>query len=155
MINNKSIIITPEYYPFMPASKKRDTSIVKALFLSERVDVAPQIITDTAERILSKIFPNIKPYCIVSNRNYHIYIEPTEQVIGTRINFVATSIVRMESYRHIRQGAGEQICGNVVMFGSKNLEKNIIDNKDYSVPFHMVEESLRLFDIAQLSQQFV
>lgn len=155
MIASKSIIVTPEYYPFLPTSKRKDTSTVKALFISERIDISPQIITDTADKILSKVFPSTKPYCIISNKNYHMYINTTEQLIGTRINFIATSIVRMESYHHFNKGAGEQICGNVVIFGSKNLEKNIVDNKNYSVPFHIVEESLRIFDIAQLSQQFV
>lgn len=156
MIASKSIIVTPEYYPvtpeyypFLPTSKRKDTSIVKALFISERLDVAPQIITDSSERIISKLFPNTKPICIFSDRDYHIYLDPTDQIIGVRINFIATSFARMESYRHIYRGAGEQVCGNVLMFGSKNLETNTYDNKDHSVPFHIVEESLRLFDILQ------
>jgi hypothetical protein len=155
MIQNKSYIITPEYYPRLPATKTKDINTVKALFISERIDVMPQIISDTSNNIIDKLFKNVNPYCLFFNRDYHMYIDTYEQIIGTKINFIATYFARMQSYHHTFRGAGEQICGNVIIFGSKNIDLNLFDNKDHSVPYSLVEESLRIYDIGQKTKSTI
>lgn len=147
MMYKQSHIITPEYYPIMPPKSNPNINHVKALFLSHYSYVPPQIITDDPQTILSVIFKDIKPIPIFFKKDYHIYLNPIDQVIGDKVNFVATFLARINSLHSFNQASGEQVCGNVIIFGSRNLKTKNLDNKNHSVPYDLVEECLRIYDI--------
>jgi hypothetical protein len=137
-----SPFIGPEYYPRTQSSPY----IVKALFLPSDIQYEPQIITETPEEILSICFKEEKPRTVFTKTGFHMYISPTEQYIGRFANHVATALIRHEYLTKFGSTNPDVVCGNVVIFGTINIPRRMIDGKDHSVPYHIVEEAIRIYD---------
>jgi hypothetical protein len=133
--------ITPEHY------STAKTPAVKALFISFNKYIQPQIVTDIDDKILSAVFKDEKPYPIFYDDEFHMYVSPSEQLIGMNVNSVATFFIRQKNIQLYGSLQQDVVCGNILIFGTKNLKKQIIDNKNYSVPYHIVEEVVRIYDI--------
>lgn len=137
-------VITPEYYKQYPLQKN---DIVKCLHLSCDKDISPQIVTDTAENAINLFFPHYKPKCLFFEDMYHIYMDPYIQVSNKHINYVATFYLR-NSYRNkYGKNSFDSISGDILIFGTLNVQTNSIDGKDHSVPYYLVEEILKIYDI--------
>lgn len=137
-------MLHPEYFPIVPNVKTQQK--VKALLISNNQNIEPQIVFDTSENIINKTFPKEHVKKILFPQNYHIYFSYIEQM-HCKANVIATMFLRqkyMQTYGTIHQ---EVLCGNILIFGTINSSKNILDNKDHSVPYYLIEEVLRINDI--------
>lgn len=145
---NNIPIISPEYFQLTPQQTNKK---VKSLFISYDKKYEPQILFEDPEKILSIIFPQIKTNTIFFSNNIHMYVSSVEHYICSRPNQTATTYVRricMEKYGSVLP---EMVFGNVVFFGTMNLSTNIVDNKNHSIPYQLIEEVLRTYDIIKES----
>lgn len=139
--------VNPEYFEIHKGIKPGK---VKSMYLSCDASIVPQIITETPSKILSSVFKEEKPICLFFKDGYHMYASPLEQYLGMYPNPIATFILRKSNMVSFKQLSTDVICGNVVFFGTVNLKTQQLDNKDYSVPYQLVEESLRIYNIERL-----
>lgn len=136
--------ITPEHYH---VGRQRNNPVIKGLFISFDINVQPQIVTDTSTKILTTIFKEEKPYPIFFKDEFHMYVSPMEQLLGKYINSVATFLVRQKNITYYGSTHPDVVCGSVLILGTKNIITQLVDNKDYSVPYPIVEEVVRIYDI--------
>lgn len=146
MINRISFATSPEYYSFLPSFSKKYNPIVKSLFIPADPNLTPKVVTDTASKTLSSIFEEEKPYCLFFKDNFHMYISTIDQLLGKNTNYVATFIARQKYMQSTGYVGSDIICGNVILFGTLNLKTNKIDNKDYSVPYQIIEEIVKIYE---------
>jgi hypothetical protein len=139
--------VNPEYFKIHP----HDTSqIVKALYLSSNPAIVPQIITDKPNAIHTSVFKNENTICVFFKEGYHMYVSKFEQFLGMYPNPVATFMLRKSNLINYGDMATDVVCGNAIFFGTQNLKTGQIDNKDHSIPYQIVEESLRIHAIERL-----
>lgn len=137
--------ITPEYFQLLKTKPK--SNVIKALFISYDKTVQPQIVTDTSDKILNVVFKEEKPYPLFFKDEFHVYVSPSEQLVGMNINSVATFFLRQKNMTIYGCDHPDVVCGHVLIFGTKNLVTQMLDNKNYSVPYHIVEEVVKIYDI--------
>ena len=137
-------VITPEYYKTYPL---QSTDVVKGLYLSSDKDVHPQIVTDTSSNAISLFFPDFKPKCLFFKDMFHIYIDPYMQLSKKHINYHITVFLRNCYRSNYGKESFDSITGDVLVYGTLNLVTNKIDGKDHSVPYHIIEEMLKINDI--------
>lgn len=137
-------VTSPEYFKVNP---KDENEVVKALFLSWESEKTPQIVTDAPDKIIATVFKEEKPLTLFFRNAYHIYCSPYEQYYQHRVNRVATGFVRHQFMITYGSLPPDTVYGNVLIFGTMNLRTRTVDNKDHSVPYYLVEEILRTYDI--------
>jgi hypothetical protein len=137
-------VITPEYYKKYPL---QPNEVVKALYLPCGKDAHPQIVTDTPTNAISLFFPDLKPKCLFFKDMFHIYVDPYMQLSKRHINYHITVFLRNCYRNNYGKESLDSITGDVLLFGTLNLLTNKIDGKDYSAPYHIIEEILRIHDI--------
>lgn len=145
---NNIPIISPEYFQLTPQETNKK---VKALFVSYDKKYEPQIIYEDPDKILSIVFPEIKTHTIFFANNIHMYVSSTENYICSRPNQTATMLVREICMKKYGTVLPEIVFGNIVIFGTMNLSTNIVDNKNHSIPYHIIEEVIRIYDIIKKS----
>lgn len=135
---------TPEYFKLLPDSNQ---SMVKGLFISSDSNFEPHLITDYSYRTIETVFKKEKPEVLFFNNLFHMYISPLEQFIGKYPNYVATFLVRQSYLKTYGDIPYDVVCGNVLIFGTINLQTKNVDGKDYSVPYSVIEECVKIYDI--------
>lgn len=138
-----NFVLHPEYYKIYPHDIN---DVVKGLYISCDTLVVPHLATDTPINLLNSIFKEDKPECVLFKKDFHMYVSPLEQYIGRYVNHVATALVRLHFMQTYGQVLPELVFGNVIIFGTKNLLINKPDGKDHSIPYEIVEETLRIYD---------
>lgn len=138
-----NFVLHPEYYKIYPHDIN-DT--VKGLYISCNALVTPHLVTDTLINLLNSIFKEEKPACVLFKKDFHMYLSPMEQYIGQHVNHVATSLLRLHFMQTYGQVQPEVVFGNAIIFGTKNLLINKPDGKDHSVPYQIIEQTLRIYD---------
>lgn len=137
-------VLTPEYYKKYPL---QPNNVVKGLYLSSQKGTSPQIITDTPANIISLFFPDLKPKCLFFKDMFHIYVDPYMQWSKHHVNYPITFFLRNCYRSNYGKESFDSISGDVLIFGSLNLVTNKIDAKDHSVPYNIVEEIIKIYDI--------
>lgn len=136
--------IQPENYQ---KSKNSIDLRVKSLFLPHSDLMYPELIFDTSSNIKRKVFYNIEDvYLLPLHPYYHIYIDRSLQYDLKNVNPVATYIYRQSIRSFVGKNSTDTIHGDVLFFGSVDVETKENDNIDYSVPYEIVEQIARYYD---------
>ena len=136
--------IQPENYQ---RSKDSKDLRVKSLFLPSSDLMYPELIFDFSLNIKQKVFYNLEDiFLLPLHPYYHIYIYRSLQYDLKNVNPVATYIYRQSIRSFIGKNSIETIHGDVLFFGSVDVETKENDDIDYSVPYEIVEQIARYYD---------
>lgn len=136
--------IQPENYQ---RSKHSKDLRVKSLLLPSSDLMYPELIFDFSLNIKQKIFYNLEDiFLLPLHPYYHIYIDRSVQYDLKNVNPVATYIYRQSIRSFIGKNSIETIHGDVLFFGSVDVETKENDDIDYSVPYEIVEQIARYYD---------
>lgn len=120
---------------------------VKCLYLPCSDLMYPELLFDTPSNIKQKIFYNSEEiYLLPLHPYYHIYIDRTCQYELKNVNAVATYIYRQSVRSFIGKNSIDSIHGDVLFFGSADINTKENDDVDYSVPYEIVEQIARYYD---------
>jgi len=133
-----------EYQSLTPVSPVHKT---KAILIPSSMDFEPQIVFENPDKIFSSVFKKEKCFTIFFKEDFHMYFPSMEQYIGADVNRVATFLVRQKHLQMYGNVPPEIVCGNVVLFGTRNLLTNSIDNKDHSCSYRLITEVVKTYDI--------
>lgn len=132
----------PEYYNF---SSDISSNKIKSLYISSDKDTPPLIIVDYYSSIIETIFKDVTPAFLNCLNNYRIYYNPYSQLLIDSSNYIATMLIRYDQILLNGLFLSDSISGDVVIFGSVNPSNGYIDNRNYSVPYELIEQSARLY----------
>ena len=136
--------IQPENYQ---SSKDSKDLRVTSLFLPSSDLMYPELIFDFSLNIKQKVFYNLEDiFLLPLHPYYHIYIDRSLQYDLKNVNPVATYIYRQSIRSFIGKNSIDTIHGDVLFFGSVDIETKENDNIDYSVPYEIVEQIARYYD---------
>jgi len=140
-------LISPEYYKLY---SHKQPYVVKSLHVPSDSSIHSTIITDTPTNIIDSIFV-YKNYQLLSfNDFFHLYYDPFSQINYKDTNVIITSFLRNYYLSNYAEKLSTPIYGDVLLFGSKDLQTNTIDGKDHSVPYIIVEEIIALYAKEQI-----
>ena len=135
--------ITPEY--FNPTRLSEPT--VKSLYISHDDTHDPYVVSETPDNILQLVFQGAEVKYLNPNPHYHVCFASDQQPLIQRPNYIATHLVRLAYLTNHGFTATDAMYGDVLIFGSYNFSKKIIDNQSHSVPYEVVEQVLRINEI--------
>lgn len=136
--------IQPESY-----QKHKDLKDVriKSLYLPSSNLMYPELIFDSSSNIKEKVFYNSEDiYLLPLHPYYHVYIDRSCQYELNNVNAVATYIYRQSVRSFIGKNSIDSIHGDVLFFGSIDVNTKENDDTDYSVPYELVEQVSRYYD---------
>jgi hypothetical protein len=142
-VNN--LQINPEYYPlsrFSFASQKT----IRSLVLFEDVKISPLIYTDKISNILDEVIPKDSLHKIYLDQHFHMYSGIHAQEKSLPENITATKFLRHYLFTYYGFNSFETVFGPVVLCGSFNPSTLSRDGFDYSIPYEIVEQSLRMHE---------
>lgn len=140
-------LIYPEYYKVFTHNQPY---VVKSLYVSSDSSIFPTVLTDTPTNIIDSIFI-INNYQLLSfNDFFHLYYDPFSQINYKNTNYIITSFLRNYYLTNYGEKLSTPVYGDVLLFGSKDLQTNTIDGKDHSVPYMIVEEIISLYAKEQI-----
>lgn len=145
-VNKYSLLhpsITPEYFNVTRSSEPN----VKSLYISHDDNHDPYVVSETPDNILQLVFQGKEVKYLNPNPYYHVCFAVNQQPNVTHPNFIATHLVRLAYLTNYGIVATDAMYGDVLIFGSYNFTKKIIDNKSHSVPYEIVEQVLRINEI--------
>lgn len=145
-----SPLTNPEAYS--PNNHHISKNKVRSLFIPYDLNYEPLVITDYFDVIYDTLFHDIDSSVIHSFNNYHMYYDQIIQWSSFSPNFVATSILRNDFLSFNGDILTDCISGNVLIFGSLNPLTKVIDNNSYSVPYEIIEQTVRLYEIYKNKQ---
>ena len=119
---------------------------VRALFISSDKNISPLILTDYSSVILDTCFEDNEIRILNCLNNYHIFYEPYLQWSVSYSNYIATMLIRNDQIYLDGSLITDSISGNVIIFGSINPFTGVIDGKDYSVPYEIIEQASRVYE---------
>lgn len=145
MIPSKYTVYSPFTSPesYNPAYHPSENK-VRCLFIPSEKYVEPLIITDYSSVILDTFFEDHPPAVLPCVNNFHVYYDPYLQWSPFFTNHIATSLIRNDTLHYNGNLLTDSICGNVLVFGTINPLTNQIENKDYSVPYEIIEQAVRI-----------
>jgi len=145
-ILNKHPTIQPENYQKTKDSKDLR---VKSLFLPCSDLMYPELIFDLSFDIKQKVFRNLEHiFLLPLHPYYHIYIDRSIQYDLKNVNPVATFVYRQSILSFMGKNSTDTIHGDVLFFGSVDIDTKENDNIDYSVPYEIVEQISRYYDFS-------
>jgi len=134
-------LITPEF--FVPSSSPSPK--VKALLIYDDISISPDLIYDDYKSILDYTFSKACfPQPIVVHPNYHIYVDDFAKLLPSPINVIATQLYRLSLLNTYGIVSSLTIHGPVAIFGSLPTKKGYQSLLDYSVPYELVEQVVRM-----------
>ena len=145
-VNKYSLLhptITPEYFNVTRSSDPT----VKSLYISSDDKHDPYVVNETSDNILQLVFQGREVKYLNPNPYYHVCFATDQQEKLNQPNFIATHLVRLAYLSSYGMLATDAMYGDVIIFGSYNFSKKIIDNKSHSVPYEVVEQVLRINEI--------
>lgn len=145
-VNKYSLLhptITPEY--FNPTRSSEPS--VKSLYISPDDNHYPYVVNEVPDTILQLVFQGQEVKYLNPNPYYHVCFASHQQEKIHQPNFIATHLVRLAYLTNYGIAATDAIYGDVLIFGSYNFSKKIIDNQSHSVPYEIVEQVLRINEI--------
>jgi len=134
---------SPELYNPSPDISENK---IRSLFLSSDKNLTPLILTDYFNLIIESVFEDTEPAKLSCLNNYHIYYDPYLQWSSRFSNYIATTLIRQDQIAINGSLLTDSISGSVVIFGSINPSTHLIDQKSYSVPYEIIEQSLRIYE---------
>jgi hypothetical protein len=135
-------LLTPEHFRLTPFS---NTSKVRALIIYQD-NRSPDVVLETRDTILDDAFASIPYRCVHFESGFHFYISALQgyQIIGE--NLLATRLMRLHYLMDIGYPIPDTLYGDVCVFGSGMAYHGMYDNRDYSVPYEVVEQVIHLYD---------
>lgn len=117
------------------------------LYISHDTDFFPQVLTDPPQQVLSDLFKNSTYGLINSVNGYHTYYDKNLQWTIQHPNLIATALLRNDILTTTGLIPTDSIYGDVVIFGSYDYPNYGLEFGDYSVPYEVLEQVQRLYEI--------
>jgi len=140
-------LITPEFFHSLYDPYFQDTSLkVKSLAIYSETDKYPELIYDSPIEALKHTFQDKYHMCepIRIHPNFHMYIDLMSLPIDSNENIIATRFYRLCASSISGKLSSLVIRGPVLIFSSVSSSTNEIDGIDYSVPYEVLEQVIRL-----------
>lgn len=135
-------LLTPEF--FVPSTSL--TPKVKALLIYDDINVSPDLIYDDYQSILDYTFsPHSITHPLLLHPNYHMYVNELAKLTTSPVNFISTQLYRLSLLNTYGIISNQTIHGPVVLFGSVPSVEGYQPLYDYSVPYELVEQVIRLY----------
>lgn len=135
-------LITPEF--FLPSSSP--TPKVKALLLYDDISMSPDLIYDDYQSVLDYTFSRACiPQPVVVHPNYHMYVDELAKLTTSPTNVIATQLYRLSLLNTYGIVSNQTIHGPVALFGSLPAAQGYQQINDYSVPYELVEQVVRMY----------
>lgn len=134
-------LIYPEkYFNFNPS--------IKSIYLSTDTSVVPQILTDFYDKSLQYTFSQNENHIYLIDP--YIFFHASQSLMPEKNkNMLATMFFRNKVLVNFGYVPSDYIYGPVLITGSYNPIIHGIDGNHHSVPYHIVEEVLELYDLLQ------
>ncbi len=136
-------LLTPELFRATPAAS---TAKVRGLHIFQDRTISPEVILDTPLAIKDKIFPKLRTRCLHFPQGFHMYISAMQGFLVVGENILATYLMRLHYLNATGAYLPDTIYGDVAVFGSGTAYRPGYDNRDYSVPYEIVEEIVYLYE---------
>lgn len=134
-------LTTPEF--FIP--KLYSSSKLKSLALYSQF-VSPDVIYETPYNAIDYIFGSKTTYSSVAiHPNYHMYVKDYPIASIDKCNVLATKLYRLSSLTTYGIKTHRSIYGDVLIFGSVSPVTKLNDGYDYSVPYELIEQLIRIY----------
>lgn len=134
-------LISPEYYDNLPIN----IAVVRSLVVYSDPTHSPDLVYNTASEALRFVFDFQVEYNIVPvHTHYHMYLDDFARLKGLPENIIATRIYRHNVSTLYGIKSKQSVYGDVIFFGSLSYETKTKDGNDYSVPYELLEQSIRL-----------
>jgi hypothetical protein len=141
--------INPEYYSVNRYSISSN-NLIRCLVLFEHPTISPLIYTDTINNVLDKIIPKDSLQKIYLNQHFHMYVGKNAEKKLLFENLNATHLIRHYFSTFYGFNSTEIVYGPTVLCGSFNPSTLHRDGYDYSTPYEVVEQCLRIHEINRL-----
>lgn len=134
-------LITPEFF----VSSLEETK-VKSLVVYTDPTKSPELLYDTSKSALSYVFESDSMIEVVRlHPNYHMYIDVRYIMNDDYVNIVATNLYRLSASSMFGKLSHNCIRGPVLLFSSISALTKQYDGNDYSIPYELLEQTLRLY----------
>lgn len=134
------LYINPEYY------SDSNQKLIRSLVLFEDQEVPPMIYTESIHSLLSKVIPKYPLEKVYLDYHFHMYLNKESINLGLPSNYVATQLYRLYSSNFYGIRSSETIYGPAVLCGSFHPKTLKRDGLDYSTPYEVVEQCLRIYE---------
>lgn len=136
-------LLTPEFYPTFPLDSCEQ---VRGLHIPQQRSTSPEVYLDTPKNIKDKIFSQSKTRCLHFKHGFHMYISTMQGVLPLGENIIATHLMRIHYTNDTGYIFPDTIYGDVCIFGSSSAYHLSNINRDYSVPYQVVEQIIYLYE---------
>lgn len=138
-----SPITTPEYYTDTVPSVPRS---IQGLYIPADLNIPPQMINKPIKEALPLVFKDSDHTALPIFDVCHMYFDPHLQYGFYFPNVIATQLFRSYFLQSHGSKLIDVVYGDVLFYGSYNYTTKIIDNKNHSVPYEIVEQVVRLYE---------
>ena len=137
-------LITPEF--FIP--ELTSTHKVKSLAIYDNKSLSPDILYDKPINAIDHVIGSNNFFnALILHPNYHMYINDYPSVSNLPANLLATQLYRMSLLSSLGITSYRIIYGPVILFGSVSAYTKQNDGEDYSVPYELIEQVIRLYKV--------
>lgn len=134
-------LITPEFFV-----SHLDETKVKSLAVYIDPTKSPELLYDTPKAALSYVFESDSMIEVVRlHPNYHMYIDVGYIMNDDYVNIIATNLYRLSACSMFGKLSHNSIRGPVLLFSSVSAMTKQYDGNDYSIPYELLEQTLRLY----------
>lgn len=136
-------LITPEFFiPEYSGSHK-----IKALALYPDTTLSPDILYDLPSSSIQYVFGSYSSFSSVAiHPNYHMYVKDYPNLDTDKCNVYATKLYRSSTLYSYGIDSHRSIFGSVIIFGSVSAQTKLNDGRDYSVPYELIEQVVRIYN---------
>lgn len=139
----KHPLLTPELYRASDSLTERK---VRALHIYQNIKRSPEVIHDTPDNILNDVFFKFPHRCFHFDNGFHMYASAMQGYYSLGENVLATYLMRLHYATTLGFYLPDTLYGDVCIFGSSRAYMSYQNNKDYSVPYEIVEQTIHLYD---------
>lgn len=140
-------LITPEFFQSLYDPYFKDSLLkVKSLAIYPEIDRYPELIYDSPADSIKHVFEDKYHICepIRIHPNFHMYIDLISLPFEDKENILATRFYRLCASSISGKLSKLVIRGPVLIFSSVSSATGEVDGTDYSVPYEVLEQVIRL-----------
>jgi hypothetical protein len=143
-------LITPEFFGALYDPMDLNSQVkVKSLAVYEDLNKPPDLIYDSPDQALMHVFGNMPDTIdiIRIHPNFHMYISILDLLNQKSENVIATYLYRLCGSSLFGRLIRKSIRGPVLLFSSVSASTGQSDGKDYSVPYELLEQVIRISNL--------